>query len=109
MIQFGDAGFDDQQVNDIARTTTENDGALGAADTSIMTQSSQMGQKANETLELVQDRAQQKQDNVIGFGDLGSSTRAEAARRFYDILLLTTKDMLKVQQNSPFGEIQIQV
>lgn len=47
--------------------------------------------------------------STVKFGELASSTckKAEAAKLFYDILLLSTKNKVKVKQDRPFGEIQI--
>ncbi|KAI9490288.1 Rec8 like protein-domain-containing protein [Zychaea mexicana] len=75
------------------------------------TQSSQstFSRSTHETLEGIQNRITVEK-SVVSFGELApahSATKSEAARRFYDVLLLTTKDRIKVQQAQAFGEIQI--
>ncbi|KAI9247469.1 Rec8 like protein-domain-containing protein [Phascolomyces articulosus] len=73
------------------------------------TQNSQFSRSTHETLEQIQNRLVDN-NSTLTFGELApthNSTRSDVARRFYDVLLLTTKDMIKVQQSQAFGEIQI--
>ncbi|KAG2234711.1 Rec8 like protein-domain-containing protein [Thamnidium elegans] len=61
----------------------------------------------NETLTTINNNLATR--STVKFGELASSTckKAEAAKLFYDILLLSTKNKVKVKQDRPFGEIQI--
>jgi len=75
-------------------------------DDSFMTQNTQtFNSSARETLE----KLEKEFPSVVKFNDLapGFSTKSEAARMFYNVLLLSTKDMIKVKQDRPYGEIQI--
>ncbi|KAL0145655.1 double-strand-break repair protein rad21 [Mucor lusitanicus] len=76
------------------------------SDESFMTQNTQsVNNSARETLE----KLEKEFPSAVKFSDLapGFSTKAEAARMFYDVLLLSTKDMIKVKQDRAYGEIQI--
>jgi chromatin segregation and condensation protein Rec8/ScpA/Scc1 (kleisin family) len=73
-----------------------------------MTQSSQsLNAKAHETLENLE--AKFTSQNIVKFGELATSSckKGEAARLFYDVLLLSTKNKIKVKQDRPFGDIQL--
>lgn len=75
---------------------------------SLLTQSTQsFNTTTRETLEKLEGHLATQE--VVNFGELAGGTcrKSEAARLFYDILLLTTKDKIKVKQERPFGEIQI--
>lgn len=75
-------------------------------DEAFMTQNTQsFNNSARETLEKLENEF----PSVVKFNDLapGFSTKAEAARMFYDVLLLSTKNMVKVKQDRAYGEIQI--
>ncbi|KAK4521723.1 ATP-dependent DNA helicase Snf21 [Mucor velutinosus] len=75
-------------------------------DEALMTQNTQsFSNSARGTLE----KLEKEFPSVVKFNDLapGFSTKAEAARMFYDVLLLSTKDMIKVKQDRAYGEIQI--
>lgn len=88
--------------------TSDANDDFGNVNTVSQSSQSSVGRSINETLEMLQQRAT---GGTAAFGELASSscTKAEAARRFYDVLLLTTKGMVQVQQSRPFGEIQIRV
>jgi chromatin segregation and condensation protein Rec8/ScpA/Scc1 (kleisin family) len=60
-----------------------------------------------ETLETIENKLT-SQSNVK-FGELASAStrKADAAKLFYDVLLLSTKNKIKVKQDRAFGEIQI--
>ncbi|CEP15178.1 hypothetical protein [Parasitella parasitica] len=73
---------------------------------SFMTQNTQtFNSSTRKTLE----KLEQEFPNVVKFNDLAPSfsKKAEAARIFYDVLLLSTKDMIKVKQDRAYGEIKI--
>ncbi|KAI8139153.1 Rec8 like protein-domain-containing protein [Fennellomyces sp. T-0311] len=111
--QYDDYGmdYDDFDFGDTpAPVTDEPAEAAGDMDnTSQFTQNTQstIGRSTREVLDTIQSRLEVQE--TVSFGELAphNATKSEAARRFYDVLLLTTKDMLKVQQNQAFGEIQI--
>ena len=68
-----------------------------------------MSKSTHETLEKIQSRIIDN-NTQLTFGELApthQSNKSEAARHFYDVLLLTTKDLIKVQQQEAFGEIRI--
>ncbi|KAG0169467.1 sister chromatid cohesion protein 1 [Apophysomyces sp. BC1034] len=71
------------------------------------TQATQFSRHTRQTLEVLQDKLSTA--SSVKFGELVSSTnsKAEAARLFYDVLVLSTKNMVKVKQTQSFGEIQI--
>lgn len=73
-----------------------------------MTQNTQsFNNNTRETLETIENKLL-VQENVK-FGELATSStkKADAAKLFYDVLLLSTKNKLKVKQDRAFGEIQI--
>lgn len=61
----------------------------------------------NQTLATLNDKLTSQP--TVKFGEMASSAcgKAEAAKLFYDILLLSTKNKVKVKQDRPYGEIQI--
>lgn len=61
----------------------------------------------NQTLLIINDKLTNQP--TVKFGELASSrcAKAEAAKLFYDILLLSTKNKVKVKQDRQYGEIQI--
>lgn len=81
----------------------------GAANMSMYSQSSQatISQNSHETMEMIQTKAGSA--GKTSFQDIAPNTctKSEAAKKFYSVLLLTTKRMVKIHQQRPFGEIQI--
>jgi chromatin segregation and condensation protein Rec8/ScpA/Scc1 (kleisin family) len=73
-----------------------------------MTQNTQsFNSNTRETLENLE--AKFATQNVVKFGELATSSckKGDAARLFYDVLLLSTKNKIKVKQDRPFGDIQL--
>ncbi|KAF7722536.1 Double-strand-break repair protein rad21 [Apophysomyces ossiformis] len=99
-----DYDFDCFEAGTAARPDT-------VTDDSMLTEASQATQFNNhtrQTFELLQNKFTTSQP--VGFGELvpSTSTKAEAARLFYDVLVLSTRNMIKVKQTQSFGEIQIE-
>ncbi|EPB90820.1 hypothetical protein HMPREF1544_02398 [Mucor circinelloides 1006PhL] len=103
-IDYGQDFNDDVELNQDAFDRFNNNNMDN--DDSFMTQNTQtFNSSARETLE----KLEKEFPSVVKFNDLapGFSTKSEAARMFYNVLLLSTKDMIKVKQDRPYGEIQI--
>ncbi|KAI9469642.1 MAG: Rec8 like protein-domain-containing protein [Benjaminiella poitrasii] len=97
-----DAGdFNQEAMNFFDESRAESDVYDG-----FMTQTFNTSTK--ETLEKLENRF--VAGEAVKFGELApmhSTSRVDAAKLFYDILLLSTKDKIKVKQDRPFGEIQM--
>lgn len=102
---LGDFGGADGGAASANASTTETDEYDMLDNMYQNTQSFNTGTR--RTLETLENQFV-SQDHVQ-FGELASSTcsKSDAAKLFYDILLLSTKDKIKVKQDRPFGEIQI--
>ncbi|KAI7847166.1 Rec8 like protein-domain-containing protein [Circinella umbellata] len=105
---FGDTApvvqNENNELTTAARTDYENDDSINTQNTQ-----STMSKSTHETLEKIQSRIIDN-NTQLTFGELApthQSNKSEAARHFYDVLLLTTKDLIKVQQQEAFGEIRI--
>ena len=74
-----------------------------------MTQNTQsFNNNTHQTLETINGYLVSQ--NNVKFGELAprsSIKKAEASKLFYDVLLLATKNKIKVKQDRSFGEIQI--
>jgi cohesin complex subunit SCC1 len=84
-----------------------NSGEIDEYD-SFMTQNTQsFNAGTRKTLETLEN--QFTTQTVVNFGELATNSckKSDAAKLFYDILLLSTKEKIKVKQDRPFGEITI--
>ncbi|KAI8371434.1 Rec8 like protein-domain-containing protein [Radiomyces spectabilis] len=114
-------GFDDFATNETdfdfgINTAVDEQGAgpstlLENEETSFFSQngqSTQLNQSAHQTLTTLTEKFDAGA-NRAAFGDLvpGTASKAEAARKFYDVLLLSTKNMIQLKQQQSYGEIEI--
>ncbi|KAI9305824.1 Rec8 like protein-domain-containing protein [Cunninghamella echinulata] len=69
-----------------------------------------IGTSTRETMNKVQQKCQQKPQGSILFNELTTfeSKRSDVARSFFDVLLLASKDMIKVNQQIPYSSILIE-
>lgn len=76
-------------------------------DLSMTQTSDSLSPHTNQTLTTVNSQLAAR--NTVKFTELapGTCKKAEAAKLFYDVLLLSTKNKVKVKQDRPYGEIQI--
>ncbi|KAI8375098.1 Rec8 like protein-domain-containing protein [Choanephora cucurbitarum] len=103
---FEDDGFDYDVGGDINQEALDQFDTMDDPFTLQNTQT--FNASTHATLEKI-DQQLSTQDH-LQFTELASPTvhkRSEAARMFYDILLLSTKDKIKIKQERPFGAIEI--
>ncbi|KAI8095070.1 Rec8 like protein-domain-containing protein [Gilbertella persicaria] len=112
-FNFDDDGYDfggDAGINeDALKQFDKNNGSDFSDYDPFMAQNTQtFNSSTRATLENIEN--QLTTQNFVNFNELAMpsiSKKSEAARMFYDVLLLSTKDKIKVKQDRPFGEIQI--
>ncbi|CEJ00030.1 Putative Sister chromatid cohesion complex Cohesin, subunit RAD21/SCC1 [Rhizopus microsporus] len=99
-VDIGTGGFDRERFEQTAE----------AEDTGFDFFETQATQAFNEstrrTLETIEGLTQ---FNGVKFAELvpTTSSKSEAAKRFYEVLLLASRDKIKVRQDQPYGDIQI--
>lgn len=72
------------------------------------TQQATFSTRTRETIDRLQQTFQTRKS--IPFDQLAAketSKKSDAARLFFDVLLLTTKNVIKVNQSSAYGPIEI--
>ncbi|GAA5811155.1 hypothetical protein MFLAVUS_004585 [Mucor flavus] len=111
-FQFDDDNNDFGDDDDLAFNQTSFDRfntmrEFDEYDLSMTQTTDSLSPHTNATLTTINNNLATR--STVKFGELASSTckKAEAAKLFYDILLLSTKNKVKVKQDRPFGEIQI--
>ncbi|OBZ85981.1 Double-strand-break repair protein rad21 [Choanephora cucurbitarum] len=100
---FEDDGFDYDVGGDINQEALDQFDTMN--DPFILQNTQTFNASTHATLEKIQ-----LSTGKLEFTELASPTvhkRSEAARMFYDILLLSTKDKIKIKQERPFGAIEI--
>jgi cohesin complex subunit SCC1 len=116
---FGDAGgFDDDGgfnedahaqfgMGNVSVEETETETETDEYDMLMNQNTQSFNTGTRKTLETLDNQFATR--NVVKFGELATSStkKADAAKLFYDILLLSTKNKIKVKQVRPFSEIQI--
>ncbi|KAG0253669.1 sister chromatid cohesion protein 1 [Actinomortierella ambigua] len=69
------------------------------------------GKKTRTAMHATASSTQNRHNRTrVGFSELmqgGGQTRGEAAKLFFELLVLSTKDVVKVEQEKSFGEIKI--
>ncbi|CAO3623702.1 unnamed protein product [Mucor hiemalis] len=104
----GDYGDDAGGFDESAFDNWDNVNIGTGVDDYLMTQNTQaFNNNTRQTLEAIKSKLSIQP--TVKFGELASvsTKKADAAKLFYDVLLLSTKNKIKVKQDRAFGEIQI--
>ncbi|CAO3591147.1 unnamed protein product [Absidia cylindrospora] len=105
----GDTPMDQAQVFDTGMSLSMNDDDLNEGQSQAYdTQQTTFGARTKETISLLQQTFQTQK--TIPFEQLApkqTSKKSDAARLFFDVLLLTSKDVIKVNQSTAYGPIEI--
>ncbi|KAF9973306.1 sister chromatid cohesion protein 1 [Actinomortierella ambigua] len=71
----------------------------------------EQGKKTRTAMHATASSAQNRPNRTrVGFSELmqgSNQTRGEAAKLFFELLVLSTKDVVKVEQETSFGEIKV--
>ncbi|KAI8096794.1 Rec8 like protein-domain-containing protein [Halteromyces radiatus] len=105
-----DMAMDQANVFDtgISFSLNEDDLIDSQAYENSMTQQSTFGARTKETIDTLQQKFQgQKSITFDELADKSTSKKSDAARLFFDVLLLTSKNVIKVNQAEAYGPIQI--
>ncbi|KAG1465741.1 hypothetical protein G6F56_004825 [Rhizopus delemar] len=97
---FNQDRFDQFQANDAENVSVGNG--------SMATQSTQsLNEGTRKTFETIENHMQF--NGSVKFAEIAPSSnkKTDAARRFYEVLLLASRDKIKLKQERSFGDIQI--
>ncbi|KAI9018002.1 Rec8 like protein-domain-containing protein [Phycomyces nitens] len=109
-VNQDDTGFDNYEfetpgMDDVYESRPQDFGFEGSQDSYRVNTQSAISTHAQMTLEKIEKSV--VGNRPVAFRELEPTTKSDAARMFYDILLLSTKNKIQVKQTAAFGDIQI--